>query len=182
MLDACLKIAPKGGPIGTWDVSRVTYMSRLFYNAKRFCGDLSKWDVSNVKDMSEMFHGANSFNSDVSKWDVSRVTNMPGMFRDARSFNIDISKWDVSRVSNMDYMFRDATLFGRQLCGAAWVAAKASKNIMFAGSPGSISRTVCTSTPKFSPQTGSQLRGAVTSCQDDTVGPGNQITWSWIGN
>lgn len=32
------------GPIGEWDVSRVTDMSFLFYNAKTFNGEIAKWD------------------------------------------------------------------------------------------------------------------------------------------
>ena len=102
-VDACLKLSPKGkcftrpnGPIGTWDVSRVTDMSRMFARAK-------------------------FFDSDVSKWDVSRVKNMNAMFLGATSFNGDLSKWDVSRVNDMQSMFLGATLFKRKLCTAAWV-------------------------------------------------------------
>merc|ERR1719174_446846 len=111
--------------------------------AALFNREISKWDVSSVKDMSSMFLAAKSFNRDLSKWDVSGVIAMPVMFRWATSFNGDISKWDVSSVGNMDYMFWDATLFKRKLCGAAWVSSKAKKTIMFAGSSGSISDTVC---------------------------------------
>ena len=128
-VDACLKLSPRGkcvnglnGPIGTWDVSRVTDMSRMFARAKFFSSDLSKWDVSRVKNMRGMFLGATSFNGDVSKWDVSSVNDMNGMFL-------------------------GATHFKRQLCGTAWVHSKADKNSMFEGSSGSISSTECTATP-----------------------------------
>ena len=67
-VDACLKMSPKGkclkgthGPIGTWDVSRVTDMSRMFSRAKVFDSDISKWDVSRVNDMHSMFLGAAAF-------------------------------------------------------------------------------------------------------------------------
>ena len=130
-------------------------MNRVFSHAKPFNGDISKWTVSSAIDMSGMFSHSTSFNGDLSKWDVSRVTKMPDMFLHASSFNSDISKWDVSRVGSMDYMFWDATLFKRNLCGAAWVYSKAKKTMMFAGSSGSISRTVCTAkTPPVSPQVG----------------------------
>ena len=66
------------------------------------------------------------------------------MFYDAISFNSDLSKWDVSRVNDMDAMFFAAASFKQKMCGAAWVHSKASKSSMFAGSSGSISRTVCT--------------------------------------
>ena len=71
----CLKLAPTDcsndphGPIGTWGVSAVTDMSKLFVDinenavpeANTFNGDLSKWDVSRVTNMEEMLYGASSF-------------------------------------------------------------------------------------------------------------------------
>merc|ERR1719247_3131356 len=83
------------------------------------------------------------FNGYISKWDVSSVTSMFGMFMEAKLFNRDISKWDVSRVTSMDDMFYNAASFKQKLCGDAWIRSKASKRGMFTGSPGSISRTVC---------------------------------------
>merc|ERR1719331_2603318 len=147
--DACLKLSPKGdctngsrGAIGQWDVSRVTDMTNMFANAKSFRGEISKWEVSNARDMF-------------------------GMFRNAKSFNGHLSRWDVSRVSNMDAMFRGAALFSRKLCGAAWVHSKASKDLMFAGSPGSISRTVCTTTTSaFAPETREELKNAISDYFD----------------
>ena len=68
---------------------------------------------------------------------------MEGMFLHAPVFNRDISKWDVSRVTSMDGMFLAATSFTQRLCGAAWVHSKAKKDLMFEGSPGSISQRVC---------------------------------------
>ena len=57
-VEACLKQSPEGdcsngphGPIGEWEVSRVTDMSFLFSNAVAFNGDISKWDVSGVTNM-----------------------------------------------------------------------------------------------------------------------------------
>ena len=69
------------------------------------------------------------------------------MFYGATSFKGDLSKWDVSSVTNMNNMFTDAKSFKQKLCGLAWIHSKASKNLMFEGSPGSISRTVCEAAP-----------------------------------
>ena len=95
---ACLKLSPVGncsadphGPIGSWDVSAVTDMGSMFYNARNFNQDLSAWDVSAVIDMGWMFDGAQSFNQNLSAWDVSAVTNMYGMFNGAQSFNQNLS-------------------------------------------------------------------------------------------
>ena len=113
----CLKLSREGdcsggphGPIGEWDVSKVTDMSWIFWGAESFDGDISKWDVSRVIDMRYMFT-ITKFNGDISKWDVSRVTNMRAMFANANLFNGDISKWDVSSVVLMDQMFMDAASF-----------------------------------------------------------------------
>ncbi|MYL11344.1 MAG: BspA family leucine-rich repeat surface protein, partial [Cenarchaeum sp. SB0669_bin_11] len=58
------------------DLSRVTDMSGMFFEASSFNGDLSAWDTSSVTDMSEMFDGASSFNGNISTWDVSSVRVM----------------------------------------------------------------------------------------------------------
>ena len=133
------------GVIAKWNVSSVTVMGGMFQNAATFNGDISQWDVSSVTDMGGMFQTAAAFNGDISKWDVSSVTDMSNMFSEAELFNGDISKWDVSSVTMMDRMFFLAASFKQKLCGTAWVDSKASKTLMFAGTSGSISQTVCTS-------------------------------------
>ena len=56
----------KYGPIGDWDVSKVTSVKNLFKDAASFGenmdsiilqSNLSKWNVSNVTDMTDMFSG-----------------------------------------------------------------------------------------------------------------------------
>ena len=83
-IDECLRMSsvsdcaegPRGS-IGKWDVSRVTDMSGLFYDAESFNGDVSKWDVSSATDMSFMFGGATSFSGDISKREDIAI-NEPG--------------------------------------------------------------------------------------------------------
>ena len=61
-VEAYFKRNPKGdasnsrrGPIGNWDVSRITDMSGLFSGLEGFNGNISSWDTSAVTDMSRMF-------------------------------------------------------------------------------------------------------------------------------
>ena len=108
------------GAIGDWDVSRVTDMSNLFYDANMFNGDLSKWDVSSVTNMKQMFMGASSFDRDLTDWDVSKVVDMTSMFANAKAFNSDISTWDVSKVEIMTAMFSGAEAFDAYDCKVNW--------------------------------------------------------------
>lgn len=63
------------------DTSKITDMSKLFYQSKRkdFSG-IEDWDVSNVTNMAMMFYEAESFNQPLNKWNVSNVANMSMMF------------------------------------------------------------------------------------------------------
>ncbi|WP_282117664.1 BspA family leucine-rich repeat surface protein [Maribacter aquivivus] len=97
------------------DLSNVTNMSAMFYNAVALDSYFNHWDVSNVSDMSSMFYGATSFNGNISNWDVSNVFTMKNMFRSARNFDGDISNWDVSSVTNMSFLFNHANSFNGDL-------------------------------------------------------------------
>ena len=99
------------GDISQWDVSNVTDMSWMFVAAEAFNGDISQWNVSNVTDMSKMFAHTKVFNRNISQWDVSSVTNMYAMFSSTGAFNGDISLWDVSNVTNMSWMFSYTKVF-----------------------------------------------------------------------
>ena len=92
------------GHISEWDVSKVTYMSRLFYKTS-FNENINKWDVSNVRDMSYMFYNATSFNQNINNWNVSNVKNMKYMFNNATSFNQNISNWNISNNAFVNNMF-----------------------------------------------------------------------------
>ncbi|RUA31268.1 MAG: hypothetical protein DSY77_13210, partial [Bacteroidetes bacterium] len=93
------------------DLSQVTDMSRMFYNAKSLNQDISHWDVSTVTNMSDLFHGASSFNQDISNWNVSNVTKMTRMFANTATFNQDLNSWNTANVEEMNFMFWDADAF-----------------------------------------------------------------------
>ncbi len=97
------------------NLSGVTDMTAMFFQAVAFNGNLSNWDVSNVNNMLFMFNTATAFNGDISNWDVSSVTDMSYMFNTATAFNGDIGNWNVSMVENMSFMFAAATAFNGDL-------------------------------------------------------------------
>ena len=103
--DGKKQIVAKYGDISHWDVSQVTTMASMFYDARSFNQSINKWNVSNVRTMEGMFCRARSFNKPLSDWDVSNVTNMRSMFDGATCFNQPLANWDVSSVTNMSYMF-----------------------------------------------------------------------------
>ena len=105
-------------PIGFWDVSNVTNMDGMFYNASVFNQNISNWDVSNVTNMGSLFKNASAFNQDISQWNTARVTKMLDLFRGARAFNQDIGLWDTSQVTSMEAMFQDAIAFAQDI--SAW--------------------------------------------------------------
>ncbi len=101
--------------LSEWDVSQVTNMSRMFYNAYEFNGNISAWNVSQVEDMSSMFYNAEAFNQELNSWDISEVTEMKSMFSGAMSFDKDLSSWNVSQVTDMFALFREASAFNQDL-------------------------------------------------------------------
>ncbi len=103
------------GDISTWDVSRVTNMSCLFYGKEDFNDNINSWDVSNVTNMYSLFNNASSFNQPLNQWNVSKVETMKCMFEKASSFNQPINDWDVSKVRDMSYMFFKAAHFDQPL-------------------------------------------------------------------
>ena len=78
--------------------TKITDMSNFFNGNTSFNQDISSWDVSNVTDMEAMFFDA-SFNQPIGDWDVSSVTNMEGMFV-GTPFNQDLSNWTVNNVTD----------------------------------------------------------------------------------
>ena len=102
-------------PISTWNTSKVTDMSSLFYDQSKFNDDISAWDTSNVTTMSHMFAYASAFNQPLNDWRVDNVTTMHKMFSGASSFNRPLGDWRVDNVTDMSYMFHNASTFNQQL-------------------------------------------------------------------
>ena len=101
--------------ISGWDVSTITNMYRTFREAEAFNQPLDAWDVSNVTNMSEMFYFTDMFNQDLNSWVVDNVTTMQSMFSAADAFNGNISAWHVNNVSTMQSMFNSATVFNQYI-------------------------------------------------------------------
>ena len=110
-----IKSPASHGTMNSWNVSKITDMSGLFYGNKTMNENISSWNVSNVTDMSYMFCGANAFNQNLKDWNVSNVTNMCGMFYDAQSMNQSLESWNVSNVENMGNIFNGASVFNQSL-------------------------------------------------------------------
>ena len=93
----------KYGDIKYWDTSKITDMSKLFFEKHKFNEDISRWDVSNI--ISYMFYEASSFNQPLNDWNVSNVTDMSYMFYGVSSFNQPLNEWNVSNLRYMKQMF-----------------------------------------------------------------------------
>ena len=109
----CRKLV--GQATDTPDLSEVSDMSNMFYNASSFNQDIGDWKVENVTNMSYVFHYASSFNQDIGAWNVENVTNMSYMFSHAISFNQDIGAWNVGNVISMSSMFSYAGSFNQDI-------------------------------------------------------------------
>ena len=83
-------IIKKYGPIGYWNTSEVTDMSRLF---------------------GDYLYKFSEFNEDISKWDTSKVDTMQGMFYRAEKFNQPIGDWTFHQDNISTYMFDGASSF-----------------------------------------------------------------------
>ncbi|KAH8058112.1 hypothetical protein JL721_9570 [Aureococcus anophagefferens] len=103
------------GHISSWDTSKVTDMSSMFFYADAFNQDLSGWDTSAVTDMSAMFNYASAFNQDIGDWDTSKVTSMNYLFEEARAFNQDIGAWNTASVTSMSWTFSYALAFDQDI-------------------------------------------------------------------
>jgi surface protein len=114
--------------IGSWNTSRVTDMSSMFFQNIVFNKYIGSWNTSNVINMSAMFQGANSFNQDISTktinagqpneyiaWNVANVTNLNSIFRLNGIFNQPIGNWNTSNVTSMQRTFDGANAFNQPI-------------------------------------------------------------------
>jgi surface protein len=96
-------------PIGEWDVSNVTNMSRAFEFWPDFNEPLNDWNVSNVVNMLEMFRGCFNFNQPLDRWNVGKVGNMKFMFAGCSAFFQPLTSWerepDDPQRTNIDGIF-----------------------------------------------------------------------------
>jgi len=99
------------------DLSGVTNMSLMFYNASAFNQDINSWNTAAVTDMSSMFRGASAFNQNIGSWSTAAVTNMGLMFYNASAFNQDINSWNTAAVTDMSRMFQGASAFNQNIGG-----------------------------------------------------------------
>ena len=80
--------------------SLMTNMSDMFNNTTTFNSDIGSWDVSKVTYMNGMFGQASAFNnggnSSIGLWNTTNVRYMSYMFYQATVFNQDIHSWDAS--------------------------------------------------------------------------------------
>ena len=86
--------------------------------AVAFNQPIGSWDTSAVTDMSRMFKGAEAFNQPIGSWDTSSAKYMNSMFKDAKAFNQALGSWDTSALQQMNAMFEGADAFQLPPCAA----------------------------------------------------------------
>lgn len=121
-------------PVSGWDLTGVTSLNRLFYNARAFNQDVSTWHTSSVTNFVSTFDGATAFDKPLASWDVSSGVNFNRMLYGAAAFDQPINGWDVSNATNMQEMFSSASSFDQDL--SSWDTSKVTtmRKIFYAAS------------------------------------------------
>lgn len=88
--------------VSQWGTNPWTSMANAFYGCTNLTVTATDApNLTNVTDMSSMFFNATALNQDIGHWDTSTFTNMSTTFSYATAFNQDISSWDTSKVIEM---------------------------------------------------------------------------------
>lgn len=124
-------------PIGGWNMTRVTTIQSMFFEAFSFNQDISTWErdtpgdestLINNTSMSTVFYRAYEFGYNatwsIGNWRTDNVENFSYCFYQAgrgidlafdRSFNQDISGWNVSNGKSFRRMFYYCRMFNQDL-------------------------------------------------------------------
>ena len=105
--------------IGTWDVSAVQDMTKMFYFASAFNINLSSWDTSSVMITNLMFAEASVFNNgDTTNagaapltWTTTNLLDTAAMFNNCLAFNQTLVFSSMTLVEYTSSMFSGASLF-----------------------------------------------------------------------
>jgi surface protein len=99
MFQSCYKLSTVPN-IGSWDVSEVTNMTSLFFNARMFNENISGWNTGKVFAMQNILTNAYVFNQNLSNWNVSLVnSNGIGLAGNAMScdnYTATLIGWNAS--------------------------------------------------------------------------------------
>jgi surface protein len=99
MFQSCYKLSSVPN-IGSWNVSNVTNMTSLFFNARMFNENISGWNTAKVFAMQNILSNAYLFNQNLSNWNVSLVnSNGIGLANNAMScenYTATLIGWDAS--------------------------------------------------------------------------------------
>ena len=86
--------------IGSWDVSRVTNMYRMFRNATNFnnsgSDSIRNWDTSNVTTIQEMFYGPCAIDQPLDGWNISSITTATNFM--GHSYGLSTTNYDLTLV------------------------------------------------------------------------------------
>ena len=70
LLERMIEVRGDEGDFNDIDTSNIKDMESLFNDNKTFNGNITGWNVSKVTNIRCMFYNATSFNQDLSKWDL----------------------------------------------------------------------------------------------------------------
>ena len=115
MFDAATYMLPSSLDLGSWDVSNVENMNRMFYGCNTLKTlNIQGWDTGNLKTAVSMFeyNSRNNYNAltsiiGIETLDTHSLENISKMFKLCRHVNVDISPWNTSSLTNISEAFYD---------------------------------------------------------------------------